>query len=157
MSEVVMDVAAILSFLQGESPELLPYFESGVEVSDVTMRQLEWHLIHQGAKRSHVKQDLARLGLNVMDFSERLNQYTIDVLARVKGLTFESAVAASVAQHYRGKLVTGSSAWFEFRLNSSPFSVQLVGSARIAPPKTEAVIPVVAVTQQNEVADETPA
>jgi hypothetical protein len=142
VSGVVMDSTAILSFLNGDAPELLPLFESGALVSSVTLFQLEWTLIRSGGKRLEVRADLARLGLDVVDFSERHLEGLNTVAQAVQGLEFEAAVAAGLARSKRFTLVTGHAMWSQSSLEG--LTVQLVDSARVVPAVKSTSIPSVA-------------
>jgi hypothetical protein len=98
MTVAVLDASAIGSFLQGKAPELLPLITQGAIVSEVTYKTLEWKLVRFGVKRKDVLKDLGKLGLDVIEFSERLNPSINVVLEHVKGLEFEAAVAAALAR-----------------------------------------------------------
>jgi PIN domain nuclease of toxin-antitoxin system len=131
MTVAVLDASAVIAFLKGEAPELLAKFAHGVLVSEVTLKTLEWKLTRAGVKRKEVQADLKRLNLEVIEFNERLNPRIDLFLEHVKGLEFETLVAAGLAQ---GKIAQGeaifSTAEIAWVNRSVPgLKVQLVGRA----------------------------
>ena len=130
-----MDTSAIRAFLNGQAPELLEHFESGVIVSDVTLKTLEWDLIRSGGKRAQVRNDLLSLGLDMIDFCERHLESVGVTLQAVPGLDVESALAAALARGCKFTLLTANPL-----LAGVPKEiclVQLVGAAPVAPSSPE--------------------
>ncbi|MEY4529759.1 MAG: hypothetical protein RLZZ156_480 [Deinococcota bacterium] len=120
----VCDASAILAFFQGKAPELLPVFSSGdVVVSDVTIRNVEWALIQAGGKKLEIKADLAKLGLEVVEFNEKLLESTRAVSQEVSLASFEESVGAALAMH---KKVTFHTAKFHW-LGVSSLTTSIIG------------------------------
>ena len=107
----VCDASAILAFFQGKAPELLPIFSSGdVVVTDVTIKNVEWALIQAGGKKLEVKADLSKLGLEVVEFNEKLLE-AIKSFALVGKTDLEGIVSAALAVHKKVKFITAKPSW----------------------------------------------
>lgn len=132
MTLAVLDASAVIAFLKGDAPKLLAQFAQGVLVSEVTIKTLEWKLARAGFKRKDILTDLKKLDLEVVEFNERLNPRIDLVLEHVKGLEFETLVAAGLAHQFKtpqgeATFFTAELAWVNQTVPG--LKLQLVGQA----------------------------
>jgi PIN domain nuclease of toxin-antitoxin system len=111
---VVVDASAILAFFHGKAPNLLEHFSKGeVVVNEVTAKTVEWALIQAGGKRLEVQNDLTTLGLEVVEFGEKLAEAikSLPVATDVNPPTLEESSSAALALARKLPLVSGRQDW----------------------------------------------
>lgn len=105
--KVVADSLALLTFLRGVSDGLDGAVSAGLVVSEVGFDLVVWELVGSGARRSVVFEDLDRLGLEVVAFSERYAARVREVQRSFPGLSLDAALAVALAESWRLELVSG--------------------------------------------------
>lgn len=104
---VVADSLALLAFLRGVSDGLDGAVSEGLVVSELSFNVVAWELVASGARRSVVLEDLGRLGLEVVDFSERFSARVRELRLFIPNLSLDAALAVALAEVRKLEMVSG--------------------------------------------------
>jgi hypothetical protein len=79
----------------------------GLVVSELSFNVVAWELVASGARRSVVLEDLGRLGLEVVDFSERFSARVRELRLFIPNLSLDAALAVALAEVRKLEMVSG--------------------------------------------------